>query len=78
MSRVLTQVEQSMLEEVFKYHAPSADQIERYLKIREAAKTFATVLLENTRPCADQSAALRKVRETVMTANAAIALEHTL
>lgn len=34
---------------------------------------MAAVILEDVQPCADQQAALRKVREAMMTANAAIA-----
>ena len=59
---------------VFKYHAPTADQLPRYEAIREAAKEFARVVEANTIPCADQSAALRHIRDAVMTANASIAL----
>lgn len=66
------------LENVFSYHAPKEGDPEKYTKIRNAAKDLARVILENTPPCADQSAALRKVREAVMTANAAIALEGRL
>jgi hypothetical protein len=36
---------------------------------------LAEAILENTPQCADQQAALRHVREAVMTANAAVALE---
>jgi hypothetical protein len=36
---------------------------------------YAGVLVANTPKCADQSAAIRLVREAVMTANAAIALK---
>lgn len=60
--------------DIFSYHAPTGDQPERYEAIRSAAKVFATVLIENTTPCADQTAAMRKLRECVMTANASIAL----
>lgn len=59
----------------FTYHPPQGDQPERYEKIRAAAKAFARVLEANTKPCADQTAAYRKLRECVMTANASIALE---
>jgi len=37
-------------------------------------KYFAHVIMEHTPVCADQTAAIRKIREAVMTANAAIAL----
>ena len=37
-------------------------------------EVFAKIIVANTSPCADQSPALRKLREAVMTANASIAL----
>lgn len=65
----------------FQYHAPS-DHPEggeavsaRYERLRAAGKVFAEVILAETPGCADQSAAIRKVREAVMTANAAVACE---
>lgn len=57
----------------FTYHPPQTDDIPRYNAIREAALDFAKVIVKNTPPSADQTAALRKIREAVMTANAAIA-----
>ena len=57
----------------FTYHSPKGDQPERYVKIREAAKNLAEVIIDNTPPSADQTTAIRKVREAVMTANASIA-----
>ena len=57
----------------FAYHAPdpAKGDVEAYQRIREAGKAFAAVIVENTPPSADQTAAIRKVREAVMTANAA-------
>jgi hypothetical protein len=63
------------LDEYFTYHPPQGDQAERYQELREGAKTFAMLLLHCTKPSADQTAAIRKLRECVMTANASIALE---
>jgi hypothetical protein len=63
------------LDHWFQYHPPREGQRERYELIRAQAKTFARVVLDTTSPGADQSAAIRKIRETVFTANAAIALE---
>jgi hypothetical protein len=63
------------IDEQFSYHEPRADQPERYRLIRDAGKALAMSIHLNTPPGADQSAAIRKVREAVMTANAAIALE---
>jgi hypothetical protein len=62
------------IEEAFTYHAPKEHQVPKYNAIREKAKDLALVILDLTPPCPDQTAALRKLRECVMTANAAIAL----
>lgn len=63
------------IDQLFTYHAPKGDQPERYERIRNAAKEFAKVVLECTPECPDQTVAIRKIREAVMTANASIALE---
>ncbi len=63
------------LDELFTYHAPTDEQRVQYGVLRDAAKEFAGVILQNTPACADQSAAIRKVREAIMTANAAVALD---
>ena len=65
------------IDHIFTYHAPllQRDQPARYERIREAARVFARVIIDNTATSADQTAAIRKLRECVMTANASIALE---
>jgi hypothetical protein len=68
-------MDQGELENIFTYHAPRPDQIPRYEAIRRSALSFAKLLIANTPICADQTAAIRKLRECVMTANASIALE---
>jgi electron transfer flavoprotein alpha/beta subunit len=62
------------VDDVFSYHAPTDGQPQRYEAIREGAKGLAKIILIATPACADQQAALRLLREVVMTANAAIAL----
>ena len=57
----------------FTYHSPTPEQLPKYLAIREAGAAFAKVIVENSPSSADQTAAVRKVREAVMTANQAIA-----
>ncbi len=70
-----------MLDNWFRYHAPadhpegSAAVQARYERLRRAAGEFARTIVEETPTSADQTAAVRKVREAVMTANAAIACE---
>jgi hypothetical protein len=66
------------LDNIFKYHAPSTDDTVAYEKLRNSAKQFAQAIIELTPACADQTAAIRKVREAVMTANVAIALKGQL
>lgn len=63
------------LDDLFTYHPPTEAQVPKYEEIRTAAKRFAQIVVNNTPVCADQTAAIRKIREAVYTANAAIALE---
>lgn len=62
------------VDSVFTYHPPDSDQIARLQVVREKAKELARAMLDNVPQCADQQAALRLLRESVMTANAAIVL----
>lgn len=66
------------LDNIFSYHAPTPEQVVSYNAIREAAKAFAQVVVDNTPASADQSTAIRQIREATMTANAAVALEGRL
>lgn len=63
-----------LLDNQFTYHAPTFDQSERLQAIRVKARELAQLIYECTPLCADQTAAVRKLRECVMTANAAIIL----
>jgi hypothetical protein len=67
------QIDHASLENWFTYHKPTAEDESKYVLIRNAAQNLARVILENTPASADQAAAIRKVREATMTANAAIA-----
>ena len=73
MNHPSNKISLDVLDEVFTYHNDTRRH-PHYDAIRKAGKDLAAAILENTPSCADQSAALRKVREVVMTANAAIAL----
>ena len=64
----------AQLAEVFEYQPPEQDQIANFREIRKAAVSFATAVVENCPNCADRTAAIRKIREAMMTANAAISL----
>jgi hypothetical protein len=64
------------LDNWFMHHPPRPGQTARYEETRRLSKQLATYIAEFTPPGADQMAAIRKVREALMTANAAIACEH--
>lgn len=68
-------VEQFDFDKIFTFQPATPELILKYQVIRDKAKEFAMVMVANTPRCADQTAALRKIREAVMTANAAIALD---
>jgi len=63
------------LPEIFTYHAPDDDDKVKYQALRMAALNLAQAIVDYTPTCADQTAAVRLVREAVMTANSAIALK---
>jgi len=62
------------LDNTFTYHKPKPEQLPIYEEIRSRAKDFALYLIENVPNCPDRTAAIRKLRECVMTANAAVAI----
>lgn len=66
-------ISQEQLDNWFTYHSPTPEQLPKYVAIREAGKAFAAAIVANSPDCADTTAAVRKVREAVMTANQAIA-----
>ncbi len=63
------------IDDIFSYHAPDTAQHYHYNAIRDEARKFAQTIIEHTPASTDQTAAIRKLRECVMTANAAIALK---
>lgn len=69
----MTGITKEQIEQWFTYHPPKTDQPARYVILRDAGKVLAETILEQTPSGPDQSAAIRKVREAIMTANAAIA-----
>lgn len=66
-------ITQADLDNWFTYHPPKNDQQERYVAVRDKAKELAQLIVNSTPSCPDQTAALRKLRETVMAVNLAIA-----
>lgn len=75
MSVEVTEAQRRQLDAFFTYHAPGQSDLPKFSAIREAAYAFAEVLLANTPSCADQTTAIRCVREAVAWANAAIAIK---
>lgn len=63
------------IDEIFTYHPPDSEQIGKYQRLRDAAKEFAHVLVEETPSCPSQTIAVRKLSECVMVANQSIALK---
>jgi hypothetical protein len=57
------------------YHPMNDKQREQSETIRNAAEAMINTIRDNSPTSADQSAAIRKVREALMTANSAIANE---
>jgi hypothetical protein len=57
----------------FMYHPPMQDERVKYEAIREAGRKLAFVIRDACPEGADTTAAIRKVREAVMTANASVA-----
>lgn len=65
----------AVIDDLFSYHAPDADQIPKYAALRSAAKVFAEAIDANCPPSADRTAAMRLLQDAVMTANRAVALQ---
>jgi hypothetical protein len=57
----------------FQYHTPNPTRVNRYTDLRIVAKGFAELFNKSVPDCADKTAAMRHLRETVMAMNLAIA-----
>jgi len=57
----------------FTYHAPKADQPERYVRIRDKAHELAILISELCPPSRELSLALTHLEDSTMWANASIA-----
>ena len=63
-----------VIDQLFTYHPADPSTGQKFETLREAAKYFAKVIANNVPGGPDRTAAIRKVREAVMTANAGISL----
>jgi hypothetical protein len=61
------------LDNIFTYHPPKGDQVDRFSDIRQSGKELAEIIVDSCPPSPERSTALAKVREAIMWANAAIA-----
>ena len=66
-------MKQEDIDNWFTYHAASPEQVLYYATIRSEAKKLAETINSIVPESADKTAAIRKLRECVMTVNAAIA-----
>ncbi len=69
----LTDAEQVELDNMFSYHAPMGNQVDRYGVIRAQGRQLARVILAYSRDSEERRQALFAVRAAVMWANAGIA-----
>lgn len=69
----ITQKIGEQVEKTFTYHAPKADQPERYVVLRDMAKDLAYKIIKNTPTSREQSLAITHLEEAIFYANAAIA-----
>ncbi len=60
------------IDDVVNYHKPTELDLAKIGLLREATGDLIKVIVENCPPSPDRSAAIRKARETLMTANASI------
>jgi hypothetical protein len=74
MKTELNPDERAAIDELLTYHKPTQGQIDSLALVRSKAKEFADVIVMCCPRSADRSAAIRKLRDSVMTANASIVL----
>lgn len=67
------QTPNELIQEWFIYHSPNEHQVMRYQRLRDAAREFAELFIMLSPQCADQTVALRMLRECNMMMNATIA-----
>jgi RecA/RadA recombinase len=63
------------IEEAFTYHPPTKEQQELYVQMRDKFKDLAQFIIDTVPASATRTVALRKLWETSITVNSAIATE---
>jgi hypothetical protein len=61
--------------DTFDYHAPDAEALQKITNMREGAKAFAQVIVDNTPPSADQTLAVQHVVDALARGNRAVVLD---
>jgi len=64
-----------VLEDLFEYHAPTPEMVEKLKLVRAKAKELAYVIDECCPPSPDRTACMRDLQTAINTANRAIVLE---
>jgi len=59
---------------VLRYQTPVCPHLHPYEPLAQAAEDFIRVILDEVPRCADRSSAIRKIREALLTASAAVSL----
>jgi len=65
--------DENTIENNFKYHRPLEKNIAKFKEIRDEARTFAKLIMDEVPECAERTIAFRKIEEAVMWANAGLA-----
>lgn len=65
--------ERDDLDNWFRYHPPTPEQVPVFEKIRDAGYAFAETIMANVPASPDRTVAVRHIREAVMNANASLA-----
>ncbi len=73
MSDTREEILSAMIDNKFKYHAPTDNQISRYNALREKFRELALMIVDYTPICPDQTVSIRKLHEASMSVNATIA-----
>jgi len=66
--------EDAIINDLFRYHPPTQEQTERFKAIRDKAWSLALSIVTYCPDSPERDTAITKLRETVMWANSAIAL----
>lgn len=67
-----TSISEEELKDVMNYHPWDDEKIKKGSLVRESLGQALKVIIENVPPCADRSAAIRKLRDCRMDCNSAI------